>query len=73
MPPPVKREKEDGKSRELAQIEELKLRVISEAPEPGTNPLSEEVSEVSATEGKLVYTRAKKFSELPISLGIPFV
>ncbi|EOD33059.1 hypothetical protein EMIHUDRAFT_71837, partial [Emiliania huxleyi CCMP1516] len=52
-----------GDADELAELRE---RVISEAPEAGSNPLLTDAEEVEA-DGKVTFSRARRFSELPLS------
>eukprot|EP00966_Prymnesium_polylepis_P142266 3284974-Prymnesium_polylepis.1 len=52
---------------ELKEVEELQARVIAEAPEPGANPLQDDLAELRVPDERLKYTAAKKFADLPIS------
>ena len=61
MPP---KRRDDAEERE---VEELRARVLSEAPEPGANPLADDLAELRVPEERLKYVAAKKFTDLPIS------
>lgn len=52
---------------EDSEVNELRERVINEAPEPGSNSLRDDLEELRVPEERLKYVAAKKFSDLPIS------
>ncbi|KAL1527129.1 hypothetical protein AB1Y20_015811 [Prymnesium parvum] len=56
-----------GRRDEEHEVEELRARVLREAPEPGANPLRDELAELRVPEERLRYVSAKKFAELPLS------
>ena len=61
-------ERREAVDRDLAEIEELSARAQAEVPEPGSNPLQTDASEIAVDGLQLPERRkARKFSELPIS------